>query len=227
MGATRHCLLDHRELMEVQPMKLVFLGPPGAGKGTQADKVCAEVKIPHISTGDLLRQAIRFETPIGLSAKSYIDKGQLVPDSVVIEMVKERLAQKDCEGGFLLDGFPRTIEQAEALSGITGLDAVIDIKVPDENLVRRLSGRRVCGKCSGTYHIDSLSGEDCPKCGAKLTQRADDAPETVFSRLSVYHKQTAPLIDYYRQKGLLHEVDGAQPLETVFSLIMRALGQQQ
>ena len=206
-------------------MKLVFLGPPGAGKGTQADKVCAEVNIPHISTGDLLRQAIKFETPIGLSAKSYIDKGQLVPDSVVIAMVQERLAQKDCQGGFLLDGFPRTIEQAEALEGITGLDAVIDIEVPDENLVRRLSGRRVCMRCSGTYHIDALTGNTCPKCGNELTQRADDAPETVLNRLSVYHKQTAPLIEYYRGKGLLREVDGAQPLETVFAAIMSALGQ--
>ena len=206
-------------------MKLVFLGPPGAGKGTQADKVCAEVNIPHIFTGDLLRQAIKFETPIGLSAKSYIDKGQLVPDSVVIAMVKERLGQADCANGFLLDGFPRTIEQAQALDGITVLDAVIDIDVPDDHLVRRLSGRRVCMKCSGTYHIDSLDGDICPKCGEKLTLRADDAPETVLSRLNVYHKQTAPLIDYYRQQGLLHEVDGAQPLDTVFASIMRALEQ--
>lgn len=206
-------------------MKLVFLGPPGAGKGTQADKVCAEVNIPHISTGDLLRQAIKFETPIGLSAKSYIDKGQLVPDSVVILMVQNRLAQKDCEGGFLLDGFPRTIEQAKALEAITGLDAVIDMEVPDDHLVRRLSGRRVCANCSATYHIDTLSGNACPKCGKELTQRADDAPETVLSRLCVYHKQTAPLIDYYRRKGLLFEVDGAQPLETVFTSIMLVLGQ--
>ena len=183
-------------------MKLVFLGPPGAGKGTQADKVCAEVKIPHISTGDLLRTAIRQETPIGISAKSFIDKGQLVPDSVVIEMVKERLSEDDCKEGFLLDGFPRTIDQAEALGKITELDAVIDIEVPDEHLVRRLSGRRVC-KCSGTYHVSTLNGEDCPKCGTKLTQRADDAPETVLSRLDVYHKQTAPLIEYYKNKGLL------------------------
>ena len=207
-------------------MKLVFLGPPGAGKGTQADKVCAEVKIPHISTGDLLRTAIRQETPIGISANSFIDKGQLVPDSVVIEMVKERLSEDDCKEGFLLDGFPRTIDQAEALGKITELDAVIDIEVPDEHLVRRLSGRRVCSKCSGTYHVSTLNGEDCPKCGTKLTQRADDAPETVLSRLDVYHKQTAPLIEYYKNKGLLQEVDGAQPLDTVLSSIMSALEQR-
>ena len=207
-------------------MKLVFLGPPGAGKGTQADKVCAEVKIPHISTGDLLRTAIRQETPIGISAKSFIDKGQLVPDSVVIEMVKERLSEDDCKEGFLLDGFPRTIDQAEALGKITELDAVIDIEVPDEHLVRRLSGRRVCSKCLGTYHVSTLNGEDCPKCGTKLTQRADDAPETVLSRLDVYHKQTAPLIEYYKNKGLLQEVDGAQPLDTVLSSIMSALEQR-
>lgn len=208
-------------------MKLVFLGPPGAGKGTQADMVCAEMNIPHISTGDLLRTAIRNQTPVGISAKSYIDKGQLVPDSVVIDMVKERLAQDDCkQAGFLLDGFPRTIEQADALSEITSLDAVIDIEVPDEHLVHRLSGRRVCGKCSGTYHISKLAGEDCPKCGTKLTQRADDAPETVLSRLEVYHRQTAPLIEYYKNKNLLEEVDGAQPLETVKSSIMSALEQK-
>lgn len=206
-------------------MKLVFLGPPGAGKGTQADKVCAEVKVPHISTGDLLRQAIKNETPIGLKAKTFIDKGQLVPDAVVIAMVRDRLDDNDCRNGFLLDGFPRTIEQAKVLSTITKLDAVIDIEVPDDHLVRRLSGRRVCGHCSGTYHIDTLKGDLCPRCGDKLIQRADDAAETVLNRLNVYHQQTAPLIDYYEQISLLHTVDGAQPLDQVFDQIMCALRQ--
>lgn len=207
-------------------MKLVFLGPPGAGKGTQADKVCAELNIPHISTGDLLRQAIRFETQIGLIAKTHIDKGELVPDSVVIAMVSERLSQNDCGRGYLLDGFPRTIEQAKALEGFAALDAVVDIDVPDDHLVRRLSGRRVCEKCSGTYHVDTLTGDSCPKCGGALIQREDDNPATVLNRLNVYHAQTAPLIDYYKQKGLLFTVDGAQPLDTVYASIMCALGLQ-
>ena len=207
-------------------MNLIFLGPPGAGKGTQAALVSKALGIAHISTGDMFRRAIREQTPTGLDAKRYIDKGELVPDEVVVAMVKERLAEPDCQHGYILDGFPRTIDQAEALGKITELDAVIDIEVPDEHLVRRLSGRRVCSKCSGTYHVSTLNGEDCPKCGTKLTQRADDAPETVLSRLDVYHKQTAPLIEYYKNKGLLQEVDGAQPLDTVLSSIMSALEQR-
>ena len=205
-------------------MKLVFLGPPGAGKGTQADMVCDALKIPHISTGDLLRAAIKNETPLGKMAKSYIDNGALVPDEVVINMVKERLAEPDCAKGFLLDGFPRTLDQAAALEGITALDCVIDIEVADEAIVRRLSGRRVCPACSGTYHIDLLNGSDtCPKCGAKLVQRPDDNAETVQNRLRVYHDQTAPLQKWYVSKGLLREVDGSRPYNEVFDLIMAAL----
>ena len=178
-------------------MKLVFLGPPGAGKGTQADKVCAEVNIPHISTGDLLRQAIKFETPIGLSAKSYIDKGQLVPDSVVIAMVKERLGQADCANGFLLDGFPRTIAQAQALDRILSARAeavtsVLSIMIPDEMVISRISGR------------------------AAVEGRADDADESIIrNRIATYHSQTEPEIAYYREAGKYREVDGVGTIEEV------------
>ena len=206
-------------------MNVIFLGPPGAGKGTQAVRVCERLGIPQISTGDILRRAMREGTPTGLAAKSYVDKGQLVPDSVVIDIVRERLAQEDCAGGYLLDGFPRTVPQAEALAGFAAIDAVIDIDVSDEKLIERLSGRRVCPACGGTYHISHLKGDTCEKCGGKLIQRDDDKAETVLSRLSVYHAQTAPLIDYYEAKGLLRRVDGAQPMDDCFSAILSALGE--
>ena len=158
-------------------MNLIFLGPPGAGKGTQAVRVCEQLGIPQISTGDILRRAIKNETPTGLAAKSYIDKGQLVPDSVVIDIVRERLVQDDCKNGYLLDGFPRTVAQAEALEGFAKIDAVVDINVSDEKLVARLSGRRVCLSCGGTYHVSQLNGSmTCAKCGNELIQRADDRP---------------------------------------------------
>ena len=206
-------------------MNVIFLGPPGAGKGTQAVRVCERLGIPQISTGDILRRAMREQTPTGLAAKSYVDKGQLVPDSVVIDIVRERLAQEDCAGGYLLDGFPRTVPQAEALAQFAHIDAVIDIDVSDEKLIERLSGRRVCPACGGTYHISHLKGDTCEKCGGKLIQRDDDKAETVLSRLSVYHAQTAPLIDYYEAKGLLRRVDGAQPMDDCFSAILSALGE--
>lgn len=206
-------------------MNVIFLGPPGAGKGTQAVRVCERLGIPQISTGDILRRAMREGTPTGLAAKSYVDKGQLVPDSVVIDIVRERLAQEDCAGGYLLDGFPRTVPQAEALAGFAAIDAVIDIEVSDEKLIERLSGRRVCPACGGTYHVSHLKGETCERCGGQLIQRDDDKAETVLSRLSVYHAQTAPLIDYYEAKGLLRRVDGAQPMDDCFSAILTALGE--
>ena len=206
-------------------MNVIFLGPPSAGKGTQAVRVCERLGIPQISTGDILRRAMREGTPTGLAAKSYVDKGQLVPDSVVIDIVRERLAQEDCAGGYLLDGFPRTVPQAEALAGFAAIDAVIDIEVSDEKLIERLSGRRVCPACGGTYHVSHLKGETCERCGGQLIQRDDDKAETVLSRLSVYHAQTAPLIDYYEAKGLLRRVDGAQPMDDCFSAILSALGE--
>ena len=206
-------------------MNVIFLGPPGAGKGTQAVRVCERLGIPQISTGDILRRAMREQTPTGLAAKSYVDKGQLVPDSVVIDIVRERLAQEDCAGGYLLDGFPRTVPQAEALAQFAHIDAVIDIDVSDEKLIERLSGRRVCPACGGTYHISHLKGDTCEKCGGKLIQRDDDKAETVLSRLSVYHAQTAPLIDYYDARGLLRKVDGSAPMDDCFSAILIALGE--
>ena len=207
-------------------MNLIFLGPPGAGKGTQAVRVCERLGIPQISTGDILRRAIKNETPTGLAAKSYIDKGQLVPDSVVIDIVRERLEHEDCRGGYLLDGFPRTVAQAEALETFAKIDAVIDIEVSDEKLVERLSGRRVCLSCGGTYHVSRLNGSTtCEKCGSELIQRDDDKAETVLSRLTVYHAQTEPLIDFYTQRGLLKRVDGAQPMDDCFAAILAALGE--
>ena len=207
-------------------MNRIFLGPPGAGKGTQAVRVCERLGIPQISTGDILRRAIKNKTPTGLAAKSYIDKGQLVPDSVVIDIVRERLEHEDCKGGSLLDGFPRTVAQAEALETFARIDAVIDIDVSDEKLVERLSGRRVCLSCGGTYHVSRLNGSTtCEKCGSELIQRDDDKAETVLSRLSVYHAQTEPLIDFYTQRGLLRRVDGAQPMDDCYAAILGALGE--
>lgn len=206
-------------------MKLVFLGPPGAGKGTQAVHVSEELGIPHISTGDMFRRAIREQTPTGLKAKSYIDAGALVPDEVVIEMVAERLALEDCVHGFLLDGFPRTVQQAQALEGIAAVDAVVDIEVSDESLIKRLAGRRVCEACASTQHVSHLADPDqCPECGGKLIQRADDREETVINRLKVYHEQTSPLIAYYGGKGLIKTVDGSQPREAVLKDILDVLG---
>lgn len=205
-------------------MKLIFLGPPGAGKGTQATGVSTKLNVPHISTGDMFRSAIKNETKTGLEAKSYMDKGQLVPDSVVIDMVRERLAMGDCEGGYLLDGFPRTVEQAEALDTISSPDAVVNIDVADEKLLDRLTGRRVCGKCQGTFHISKLADEKvCPVCGGELIHRDDDKPETIKKRLQVYHDQTAPLIGYYTGNGKLKTVDGDNRPEEVLKAILASL----
>ena len=205
-------------------MNIIFLGPPGAGKGTQAQRVCDALKIPQISTGDILRRAIKEQTPTGLEAKSYIDAGKLVPDEVVIAIVRERLAMEDCQNGYILDGFPRTVPQAEALSQFANIDAVVDLDVADEVLVNRLSGRRVCLACGATYHVSYMNGENCTKCGEKLIQRDDDKPETVLSRLTVYHSQTAPLVEFYKNKGLLKLIDGAQDMDTIFNAILKTLG---
>ncbi len=206
-------------------MNIIFLGPPGAGKGTQAQIICDTLKIPQISTGDILRRAMKEGTETGLKAKSFIDAGQLVPDEVIIDIVKERLAMDDCQGGYILDGFPRTVPQAEALDGFAKIDSVIELDVADEVLVSRLSGRRVCLKCGATYHVSMLNGETkCAKCGEELVQRQDDKAETVLNRLQVYHAQTAPLIGYYEKKGSLKKIDGAQGMESITKAILKALG---
>ena len=205
-------------------MKLIFLGPPGAGKGTQATGVSTKLNVPHISTGDMFRSAIKNRTRTGLEAQRYMDNGQLGPDSVVIDMVRERLAMDDCKNGYLLDGFPRTVEQAEALESIASPDAVINIAVPDERLLSRLTGRRVCGKCQGTFHVSKLADEKvCPVCVGELIHRDDDKPETIKKRLSVYHEQTAPLIGYYTGNGKLKTVDGDNRPEDVLKAILASL----
>ena len=208
-------------------MNIIFLGPPGAGKGTQAQRICGTLNIPQISTGDILRRAMKEGTETGLKAMSFIDAGQLVPDEVIIDIVKERLAMDDCKQGYILDGFPRTVPQAEALDTFATIDCVIELDVKDAVLVDRLSGRRVCVKCGATYHLSMLGGKTtCDVCGEELIQRNDDKAETVLNRLKVYHDQTAPLIGYYEQKGLLKKVDGAQGLENTFAAIMNTLGAQ-
>ena len=206
-------------------MNIIFLGPPGAGKGTQAQRICDALKIPQISTGDILRRAIKEGTETGIKAKSFIDAGKLVPDEVIIDIVKERLAKDDCKNAYILDGYPRTVPQAEALSTFATIDSVIELAVDDQVLVNRLSGRRVCVKCGATYHVSMLNGKTtCDKCGENLIQRDDDKAETVLSRLEVYHAQTAPLINYYGQKGLLKTIPGDQGIDGIFTAIMNALG---
>ncbi len=207
-------------------MNIIFLGPPGAGKGTQAKKVCEAFHIPQISTGDILRRSIAEKTQVGLEAKSYMDQGLLVPDTVVIAIVEERLKEEDAKKGYLLDGFPRTVPQAQALSKITQIDAVVNIEVADEKLVTRLSGRRVCLKCGATYHTSMIADQSlCGECGDKLIQRDDDKEETVRNRLKVYHEQTAPLVAYYSEKGLLKSVDGDRPMNEILADILQLLGE--
>ena len=204
-------------------MKLVFLGPPGAGKGTQAERICSDYSIAHISTGDMLRAEMRAGTELGKAAKSYIESGLLVPDDVIIGMVKSRILQPDCANGFLFDGFPRTVAQADALSEICSIDRAVNIRVPVERLVARISGRRMCPQCGAAYHVAFYDGTVCPKCGATLYQRDVYKEETVKNRLSVYTKQTAPLIAYYEAKGLLVTVDGSLGIDAVTEEIRRAL----
>lgn len=202
-------------------MKIILLGAPGAGKGTQASGICEKYNIPHISTGDMFRENIGNKTELGVLAKSYIDKGQLVPDEVTLAMVEKRLAQDDCENGFLLDGFPRTINQAEGLKKFAKLDCVMNIDIAEELLLARITGRRICPKCAGTYHISMLDGDTCPACGEKLVQRADDNEATVKNRIDVYNGQTKPLIEYY--KDILLTVDGTKSKEEVTKQIFDAL----
>lgn len=204
-------------------MKLILLGAPGAGKGTQAALIAEKYGIPQISTGNILRQNIKAETPLGVLAKSIIDKGNLVPDDVVVAIVKDRLSQNDCKDGWLLDGFPRTVGQADALSEFQSVDCVLDVNVPFDILSERISGRRVC-ECGESYHISTLGGRTtCAKCGKELYQRADDNEETVSRRLEAYEAQTKPLIGYYDNLGLLKSVDGAQTVEKVFSDVCEVL----
>ena len=205
-------------------MNIILLGAPGAGKGTQATRISDAYKLPHISTGDIFRENIKNATPIGLLAKSYIDKGQLVPDEVTCKIVEERIAKADCKDGYMLDGFPRTIAQAEALAKVAKIDAVINIDVDTSLLMARLCGRRVCKDCGESYHISRLNGETkCTRCGGELYQRKDDNPETVESRLEVYNAQTSPLIAYYGEKGVLVNIDGNASPDQVFEEVSAKL----
>ncbi len=208
-------------------MKIIFLGAPGAGKGTQAEIIASRLGIPTISTGAIIREALKTGTEMGLKAKKFIEAGELVPDDVVIGIIKERLVKSDCQNGFILDGFPRTVPQAEALDSMgIELDRVVSIEVPDEVIVERMSGRRVCAKCGATYHAvynPSEDGVNCDKCKEELTIRKDDAPEVVLSRLEVYHNTTEPLKDFYSKKGSLKLVDGVGSVEEISSRTVKAL----
>lgn len=208
-------------------MNLILLGAPGAGKGTQAEKICAKLSIPAISTGNILREAMAAKTEMGLKAKSYIDAGKLVPDEVVIGIIEDRLKAEDCKNGFILDGFPRTIPQAEALDKMgVRIDRVLEIYVPDEKITARLSGRRVCLKCGATYHTEYKKPKTegvCDVCGKKLVQRKDDMPETVLDRLKTYHEQTEPLKGYYEKKGILRVVEGQEDVADTTALTFKAL----
>ncbi len=208
-------------------MNLILLGAPGAGKGTQAEKICEKYNIPAVSTGNIIREALKNGTDMGLKAKSYIDAGALVPDDVVIGIIKERLKEDDCKNGFILDGFPRTIPQAEALDAMgINIDKVVDIEVPDDKIAARLSGRRVCLKCGATYHLEYKKPKQdgiCDVCGDELVQRKDDKPETVIDRLNVYHEQTEPLKDYYAKTGKLVIVEGQEEVAQTTALVFKAL----
>lgn len=213
-------------------MKIIMLGAPGAGKGTQAEMICEKYSLPHISTGDIFRSNIKNGTELGKEAKKYMDQGLLVPDELTVKILLDRVAKEDCKNGYVLDGFPRTIPQAEvldeALSKLNDkVDYAINVDVPDENIINRMSGRRACVTCGATYHIvyapTKVEGV-CDKCGAQLILRDDDKPETVKNRLDVYHKQTQPLIDFYGNKGILKSVDGTVPMNEVFASIVNILG---
>lgn len=205
-------------------MRLMFVGPPGAGKGTQAVRIAAKYNIPHISTGDMLREELKSGTALGKQAKSYIDAGELVPDAVIIEMVKERIAKPDAANGFLLDGFPRTAQQAQALGTFATLDAVVNINVPDDKLIHRICGRRVCADCGATYHESMLEDlKRCPKCGGSLYVRDDDKEEIVKQRLAVYKEKTQPLIEYYTGLGVLYDVVGSGGIDHITETIVEVL----
>ncbi len=208
-------------------MNLIFLGPPGAGKGTHAGRLAQQLGIPQISTGDMLRSHVKAETSLGLEAKKYMDAGELVPDEVIIGMVKARLQEADCQNGYIFDGFPRTVPQAEALGEFASIDAVINLIVSDQLITNRLSGRRFCPDCNGTFHIKYLENPIiCPTCGGRLVHREDDEPQTVLNRLDVYRRQTEPLIDYYRKKGLLRDVNGEGGVEENYAEVLEALAIQ-
>ena len=227
------CLLEKIKYKAGFIMKIIMLGAPGAGKGTQAKKIAAKYGIPHISTGDIFRANIKEGTELGKKAKTYMDQGLLVPDELVVDLVVDRLQQDDCKKGYVLDGFPRTIPQAECLDEALAkngekMEYAIDVNVPDENIVTRMGGRRACVGCGATYHIvynpTKVEGI-CDACGEKLILRDDDKPETVQKRLGVYHEQTQPLIDYYTKAGILREVDGTVDMEDVFQSIVQILGE--
>lgn len=213
-------------------MKIVMLGAPGAGKGTQAKLIAEAYNIPHISTGDIFRANIKNNTELGKKAKEYMDKGLLVPDELTCDLVVDRLSQDDAKNGYVLDGFPRTIPQAEALTDALkkrneAIDFALDVDVPDENIVKRMSGRRACINCGATYHIIYAAPKKegiCDKCGNELVLRDDDKPETVQKRLTVYHDQTQPLIEYYKNAGVLHELDGTKDINDIFASIRELLG---
>jgi len=210
----------------VVSMKLVIFGPPSAGKGTQAQKLSKRYGIPQVATGDLLRRAVADKTPLGLKIKSYLDQGKLGPDEVIVQLIKERVAKPDCKNGFLLDGFPRTMGQAKELERMTDIDLVLSIVVDFESLVERAVGRRTCPKCSAVYHIKfnpPMNAGICEKCGSKLIQRDDDKEETVRNRLKVYQEQTAPLVEYYRKKGKLVDIDGSGGIDAVFAQMVDAI----
>lgn len=214
-------------------MKIIMLGAPGAGKGTQAKKIAAKYEIPHISTGDIFRANIKNGTELGKKAKTYMDQGLLVPDELVVDLVVDRVNQDDCTNGYVLDGFPRTIPQAEALDKALAaleqkVDYAIDVDVPDENIVKRMGGRRACVGCGATYHLEYAPTKVegiCDVCGKELILRDDDKPETVQKRLNVYHEQTQPLIDYYTEAGILKTVDGTVDINDVFKAIVEILGE--
>ena len=213
-------------------MKIIMLGAPGAGKGTQAKQIADKYSIPHISTGDIFRANLKEGTELGKKAKEYMDQGLLVPDELTCDLVMDRISQEDCKNGFVLDGFPRTIPQAEALDAALSkigqkMDYAIDVDVPDDNSINRMSGRRACLNCGATYHIVSIPTKVegvCDRCGNQVVLRDDDQPETVKKRLEVYHAQTQPLIDYYKKQDILKTVDGTQPMEQVFDAIVEILG---
>ncbi|MCR5041008.1 MAG: adenylate kinase [Clostridia bacterium] len=209
-------------------MNIIFLGAPGAGKGTQAEKTAAALGIPTISTGNMIRAAVKSGTPLGEKVKDYIDKGLLVPDETVIAIVAERIREPDCSGGFILDGFPRTVPQAQALEDMgVKIDLVVDIEVDDESIKERMGGRRVCPDCGATYHVVTKRPAHegvCDNCGAELIVRKDDLPETVAERLKIYHEQTEPLESFYRGRGVLRPVNGAQPIDRVTAEILDAVG---
>lgn len=213
-------------------MKIIMLGAPGAGKGTQAKMIAAKYGIPHVSTGDIFRANIKNGTELGKKAKTYMDAGQLVPDSLTVDLLIDRISQEDCVNGYVLDGFPRTIPQAQCLEDALkargeAVDYAINVEVPDSNIVNRMGGRRACVTCGATYHIVHIPPKTegiCDKCGSELILRDDDKPETVQNRLKVYHEQTQPLIDFYSAKGVLKEVDGTQDMNAVFEDIVKILG---